>query len=190
MLYHGFLALHYLIKKVHLLLFSHSAMSLSLQLHGPQQASLPYPSPPPGPCSNSCPLSRWCHSTISSSVVPFSSCPVFHSNRGFSNESPFRSRWAKYLTFIISPSSEYSRLISFRIDRFDLLALKSLLQQHSSRASVLRHSLLYGPNLTSMTTGKTIALTNRLLLESNVSASYLIFCLALSQLFFQGTSIF
>ena len=123
MLHHGFLSLHYLIKKVYLL-FSHSVVSFSLQLHGLQQARLPCP-PSPRACSNSCPLSWWCLSTISSSVVPFSSCPVFQSNRGFSNEPAFHSRWAKYWSFVISPSNEYSRLISFRIDWLDLLTLKS-----------------------------------------------------------------
>ena len=58
-----------------LLLFSHSIMSNSLQPHGLQNASLPCPSSSPGACSNSCPLSQWCHPTISSSAVPFSSCP-------------------------------------------------------------------------------------------------------------------
>ena len=55
--------------------FSHPVMSDSLWPHGLQHARLPCPSPTPGACSNSCPLSRWCHPTISSSVVPFSSCP-------------------------------------------------------------------------------------------------------------------
>ena len=54
--------------------FSHSVVSDSLWPHGLQHTRLPYPSPSPGACSNSCPLSRWCHPTISSSVVPFSSC--------------------------------------------------------------------------------------------------------------------
>ena len=56
------------------LLFSHSVMSDSLQLHWLQHTRLPYPSPSPGACSNSCLLSRWCHPNISSSVIPFSSC--------------------------------------------------------------------------------------------------------------------
>ena len=55
-------------------LFSHSVMSNSLRTHGLQHARLPCPSPSPGVCSNSCPLSQWCHPTISSSVIPFSSC--------------------------------------------------------------------------------------------------------------------
>ena len=58
-----------------LLLFSHSVMSDSLQPHGLQHTRPPCPSPTPGACSSSCPLSQWCHPTISSSVVPFSSCP-------------------------------------------------------------------------------------------------------------------
>ena len=61
-------------KWLFLLLFNHSVMSSSLQLHGLKHVRLPCPSPSPGACSNPCPLSRWCHSTISSSVIPFSSC--------------------------------------------------------------------------------------------------------------------
>ena len=63
-----------LISSLWLLLFSHSVMSDSLQPHRLQHARLPCPSPSPGACSNSCPLSQWCHPTISSSVIPFSSC--------------------------------------------------------------------------------------------------------------------
>ena len=91
---------------------------------------------------------------------------IFPSIRVFSNESALHIRWPKYWSFSFSTSSsnEYSGLISFRIDWFDLLAvhgtLKSLLQHHSSKASILLVlSLLYGPTLTS--TGKTIALTRR-----------------------------
>ena len=93
---------------------------------------------------------------------------IFPSIRVFSNESALCSRWPKNWSFSISPSSEYSELISFRIDWLDLLAvqgtLKILLQHHSSKACSLALSLLYGPTLTSkhdsnMTTGKTIALT-------------------------------
>ena len=74
---------------------------------------------------------------------------IFPSIRGFSNESAPRSRWPKYwsFSFSVSPSNEYSGLISFRIDRFDLLAvlgaLKSLLQHHSSKASILRCSAFH-----------------------------------------------
>ena len=82
---------------------------------------------------------------------------IFPSIRVFSNESVLHIRWPKYwsFSFSISPSSEYSGLISFRIDWLNLLAvhrtLKSLLQHHSSKASILRHSnFLYSPTLTSI----------------------------------------
>ena len=92
---------------------------------------------------------------------------IFPSIRVFSNESALHIRWPKYwrYTFIISPSNEYSQLISFRIDWFDLLAvqrtLKSLLQHHSSKASILGHSAFFMVQFTHpyLTTGKTIALT-------------------------------
>ena len=92
---------------------------------------------------------------------------IFPSIRVFSNESVPRIRWPKYwcFSFSISPSNEYSGLISFRIDWFDLLAvwgtLKSLLQHHSLKASILHHSAFFMVQLSPpyMTTGKTIALT-------------------------------
>ena len=91
----------------------------------------------------------------------------FSQNQVFSNESVLCIRWPKYwsFSFSISPSNEYSGLISFRMNWFDLLAvqgaLKSLLQQHSSKASILRHSALFIVQLSHpyVTTGKTIALT-------------------------------
>ena len=94
---------------------------------------------------------------------------VFHSIRVFSNESALRIRWPKYwsFSFNISPSNEYSGLISFRIDWMDLLAahgtLKSLLQHHSSKASILWCSAFFIVQLSHpyMTTRKTIALTRR-----------------------------
>ena len=116
------------------------------------------------------------------SVIPSNhlilSCPlllppsIFPSIRAFSNESVLCIRWPKYwsFSFSISPSNEYSGLISFRIDWFDLLAvqvtLKSLLQHHSSKASILRHSTFFIVQLSHpyMTNGKTIALTRRTLL--------------------------
>ena len=116
--------------------FSCWVVSDSLWPHGLQHTSLPCPSPTPGTCSNSCPSSRWCHPTISSSVVPFSSCLQSFPASVFSNESVLRMRWPKYwsFSFNISPSNEYSGLISFRIVWLDLLAvqrtLKSLLQHH------------------------------------------------------------
>ena len=90
---------------------------------------------------------------------------IFPSIRVFSNESALCIRWPKYWSFSISPSKEYSGLISFRIDWFDLLAvqgtLKSLLQHHSSKASILQCSAFFMVQLShpNMTTGKTIAST-------------------------------
>ena len=145
-----------------LLLFSsHSAMSISLWSDCLQHTRLPCPLPSPRACSNSCPLSQWCHPTISSSGIPFSSClQCFPASgpflsfflsflRAFSNELALGIRWPKYwsFSFSISPSSKYSELISFRIDWFELLVaqgtLKSLLQHHSSKASILWCSALF-----------------------------------------------
>ena len=143
-------------------------MSNSLQPYGLQHARVPCPSPTHRACSNSCPWSQWCHPTISSSVIPFSSCLQFFSSiRVFSNESILRIRWPKYwsFSFSISPSNEYSGLISFRINWLDLLAvqgtLKSLLQHPSSKSSILQYSAFFMVQLshTYMATGKTIALT-------------------------------
>ena len=104
------------------------------------------PSPTSRAYSNSCPLSQWCHPTMSSLLSP--SPPAFNLSRirVFSSESVFHIRWPKdwSFSFSISPSSDYSGLISFRIDWLDPLAvpgtLKSLLQHHSSKASILRRS--------------------------------------------------
>ena len=136
--------------------------------HGWQHPSLPCPSLSPGVCSNSHPLSQWCHPTISSSVIPFSSClQSFPASGSFPMESALHIRWPKYwsFTFSISPSSEHSGLISFKVDWFNLLTvqgtLKNLLQHHSLIASALQHSafFLIQLSLPHMTTGKTIALT-------------------------------
>ena len=94
---------------------------------------------------------------------------IFPSIRVFSDESALHIRWPKYwsFSFSISPSNEYSGLISFRIDRLDNLSvqgtLKSLLQHHSSKASILQHSAFFTVQLSHpyMTTGKTITLTRR-----------------------------
>ena len=147
--------------------FSRSVMSNSLRPHQSQHARPPCPSPTPGAYSNSCPSSRWCHPAISSSVVPFSSCPQSLSASVFSNESTLHMRWPKYwsFSFSISPSNEHPGLISFRTDWLDLLAvqgtLKSLRQHHSWKASIFWHSAFFTVQLSHpyMTTGKTIALT-------------------------------
>ena len=131
--------------------------------HGLQHTRPPCPSLSPRVCSNSHPLSQWCHPTISSSVVPLS-----YSLKSFpaSNESALRMQWPKYwnFSFNISPSNEHPGLIFFRMDWLELLAvqgtLKSLLQHHSSKASILC-SAFFRVQLSHpyMTTGKTIALT-------------------------------
>ena len=147
--------------------FSHSVVSDSLQPHELQHARPPCPSSTPGVHPNSCPLSRWCHPTISSSVVPSPSALNLSQHQVFSNETVLRIRWPKYssFSFNMSPSNEHSGLISFRMDGLDLLAvqgtLKSLLQHHSSKAWILQHSAFFTVQLSHpyMTAGKTIALT-------------------------------
>ena len=141
-------------------------LCLTVHPHGLQCPRIPCPSLSPGICSNSCPLSQWYHPTISSSVTPFSFYPQsFPASRSFSNKLAPCIRWPKYWSFIISPSNEYSGLIYFRNDWFDLLAVhgtvKSLLQHHNSKASILCHSAFFMVHLLHpyMTTGKTIALT-------------------------------
>ena len=149
------------------LVFSCRVMTNSFQHHRPQRARLPCPSLSPRVCSNSCPLSLWCHPTISSSVLPFSSCLRSFPASGTFPMSQFFTRWPKdwSFSFSISPSNEHSGLISFRIDWFHLLAvqgtLKSFLQHHSSKASILWPSAFFMIHLSHpyMTTGKTIALT-------------------------------
>ena len=129
------------------------------------QASLPLPIP--GAHSNSCP-----ESVMSSNHLilyhPLLLPPsIFPSIRVFSSELVLHIRWSKYcnFSFSVSPCNEYSRLIPFRMDWLDLLAfqgtLKSLLQHHSSKASILRRSAFFMVQLSHpyMTTGKTIALT-------------------------------
>ena len=114
-------------------------------------------------------MSQWCHPTISSSVVPFSFHLQSFPARVFSKESVLPIRWPKYwsFSFSISPSIECSGLISFRMDWLDLLAvqgtLKSLLQHHSSKASVLWWSAFFMVQLSHpyMTTRKTVILTRR-----------------------------
>ena len=112
----------------------------------------PCPPPTPGAYSNTCPLHQWCHPTISSSVVPFSSFNLSQI-RVFSNESVLRIRWPKYwsFSFSISPSNEYSGLISFRTDWLDLLAVQGSAptpQLKTINSVVL--SFVYSPTLTSI----------------------------------------
>ena len=150
--------------------FSRSVVSDSLRPHELQHARPPCESPIPGVYSDSCASSPWCHPAISSSVVPLSSCPQsLPSSGSFPMNQLFAWRWTKYWTFSfsISPSNEHPGLISFRMDWLDLLevqgTLKSLLQHHSSKASILQHSAFFTVQLSHphITTGKTIALTRQ-----------------------------
>ena len=157
---------------------SRSVVSGSLQPHEPQHARPPCPSPTPGPPK---PMSI-------ESVMPSNHLilcrlllllpSIFPSIRVFSNESALHITWPKYrsFSFNISPSNEHPGLISFRMDWLDFLAvqgtLQSLLQHHSSKASIFRHSafFFYSPTLTSnMTIGKTIGLTRRTFVDKVMS---------------------
>ena len=143
-------------------------MSSSLQTHGLQHAWLPCPSLAPGVCSNSCPIKSVMlsnHLILCRTLFLLPS--IFPSIRNFSSESPVLIKWPNYwsFSFSISPSSEYSGLISLKTDWFDLLAVqgtfRSLLQNHSSKASILWHSAFFMVQLSQpyMTIGQTIALT-------------------------------
>ena len=145
-------------------------MSDSLWPYESQHVRPPCPSPTPGVYSNSCPSSRWCHPAISSSVVPFSSCrQSLPASGSFPMSQLFApgSQSIGVSALAISPSNEHPGLISFKMDWLDLLAvrgtLKSLLQHHSSIASILRRSAFFTVQLSHpyITTGKTIALTRR-----------------------------
>ena len=129
-------------------------MSDFLRNHGLQHARLHCPSPSPRACSNSCPLSWWCHSTISSSVIPFPSCLQSFPPSGSFQMTLLCIRWPECwsFSFSISPSKEYSGLISFRMDWFISLLSKGLSRVFSNttvqniNSSAL--NFLYGPTLT------------------------------------------
>ena len=140
----------------------------SLWPHGLQHARTPCPSLTPGVYSNLTSIKSVMPSSHLILCRPLFLLPsIFPSTRVFSSVSVLGIRWPKYwsFSFSISPSSEYSGLIFFRIDLLDLLVvqgiLKSLLQHHSSKASILQHSAFFIVQLSHphMTTGKTIALT-------------------------------
>ena len=126
--------------------FSHSVVSDSLQLHGLQHIRLSCPSPAPWACSNSCPLGSRLPSN-QSHPLSSPSPPAFNH---FQHQGLFQwVRWPKYwsFSFSISPSTEYEELISFRMNWLDFFAvqgtLKSLLQHHSSKASILQCSTFF-----------------------------------------------
>ena len=156
--------------RTELVRFSHSVVSNSSRPHGLQHIRPPCPSPPPRVYSNSLSI-EWvrpsnhlilCRPLLLPPAIP-------PSIRVFSNESALRIRWPKYwsFSFNISPSKEHPGLIPFKMDWLDLLAvqgtLKSLLQHHSSKASILQCSAFFTIQLSYqyMTTGKTIALTRQ-----------------------------
>ena len=171
-------------------------MSNSLWPHGLQHARPTCLSPTPEVYSNSCPSSWWCHPTISSSIIPFSSrLQSFPVSGSFPMSQLYASGGQSIFSFNISPSNEYSGLISFRIDWLDLFAvqetLKSLLQHHSSKASILRSSAFFMVQLSPphMTIGKTIASTRWTFVDKVMSLPFN----KLSRLviaFLQGANIF
>ena len=144
-----------------------------LRPHGLQHVRLPCPSPTPGACSNSCPSSG--DAIQPSHPLSFPPPPAFNlsQHQGLFPWVSWSKDWS--FSFSISFSSEYSGLISFRMDWLDLLAvqgtLKSLLHHHSSKASILQHSAYFMVQLSHpyMTTGKTIALTRQNLVSKVMS---------------------
>ena len=146
--------------------FSHSVMSDSLQPHEPQHARPTCPSPTPGDHPNPCPLSWWCHPTISSSVIPISSrSQSFPASGSFQMSQLFawggQSVWVSVSTSVLPMNTQdwsplgWTGLISFRMDWLDLLAvqgtLKRLLQHHRSKVSILwRSAFCIVPTLTSI----------------------------------------
>ena len=150
-----------------------SVVSDSLWPHGLQDTRLPCPSIP-GACSNSCPLSWWYYPTISSSVIPFSSCLQSFSESGSFPMSRLFISGGQSFSFSISTSNEYSGLISFRIGWFYLPCSPRDTQEsksiNSSKALIFWHSAFIMVQLSHlyMTTGKTIALT----IENSVSSGF------------------
>ena len=123
------------------LLFPSSVVSDFLRPCGLQHARLPCPSPSPGACSKSCPSSRWCHPTLSSSVIPFSCLQSFPA-LGFLLMSQVFTSIGQSIGIsasAISPSNEYSGWISFRIDWFDLLAVQRTLSRVFANTTVQKH---------------------------------------------------
>ena len=176
--------------------FSRSVVSDSLQHHEPQHARPPCPSPTPGVHPNPCPLSRWCHPTISSSVVPFSFCPQSFPASGHVKMSQLftsgdQSIGVSGSTSVLPMNTQdwsplgWTHWISLQSKGLS----RVLLQHHSSKASILRLSGFFTVQLSHpyMTTGKTIALTRRTFVGKVMSLLFNILS-KLSQLFFQGVN--
>ena len=140
---------------------------------------LPCASLSPGVCANSGPSSWWCHPTISSSVVPSPPALNLSLHQGLLHWLGSLHQVTKYWSISISPSNEYSGMISFRIDWFDFPAvqgtLKSLLQYHSSKVSILWCPAIFMVQLSHpyMTTGKNIALNMQTIWPINSTLSHL-----------------
>ena len=158
--------------------FSCSVVSDSLWPHELQHARPPCPSPTPGAYPKSCPLSWWCHPTISSSVIPFASFPQSFPASCLFKWVSSSHKVAKVLEFQLQHQSFQwtPRTDLLLMDWLDFLTvqgtLKSLLQHHSSKASALLRSAFFIVQISHryMTTGKFIALTRWTFVESNVSA--------------------
>jgi len=151
--------------------FSHSVVSNSLWPHELQHARPPFPSPTTGVYSNLCPLSRWCHPAISSSVVPFSSCPQsLPASGSFPMSQLFawggQSTGVSALASVLPMNTQDGSPLGWTgwISLQSRGILKSLLQHHSSKASILRCSAFFTVQLSHpyMNTEKTIALTTLL----------------------------
>ena len=179
---------------MHAALFSRSVVSSSLQPHGLQHVRPPCPSPTPRAYSNSCPLSQWCHPTISSSVVPLSCHLQPFPSSGSFQMSQFFASVGKSIVISASASvlpmntQDWSPLGWTGWISLLSKGLRSLLQHHSSKASILQCSAFFTVQLSHsyMTAGKTIALTRQSFVGKVMS---LLFNM-LSRLFFQGASIF
>ena len=148
-------------------MFSHSVISKTLWPYGLQNTRLPCPSPSPGACSNSRPLSQWCHPTISPSVIPFSCLQSFPESGSFPMSQPFASGSQNIGASASAPIFPMDIQGWFPLGWTGLISLqskgtlKSLLQHHSLKASVVQCLAFFMVQLSHpyMTTGKTIALT-------------------------------
>ena len=157
--------------------FSRSVMSDSLRPHGLQHARPPCPSPTPWACSNSCPSSQWCHPTTSPSVVPFSSCPQsFPATGSFQMSQLFTSGGHSVGVSASAPVLPINIQDWFPLGWTGWISLQSkglssLLQHHTSKASVLWCSAFFIVQLSHpyMTTGKTIAFTRQTLVGKGTS---------------------